>query len=88
MIAQPAVEITPLVLADPFAGALERRLEPLVVERLQQVVQRMRLEGTQRKLVVGRDEDDDRHTTDADRLKHVETIDLRHLDVEEEQIRR
>jgi hypothetical protein len=48
----------------------------------------MRLEGAQGELVVGGDEDHHGHMTDADRLQHVEAVELGHLDVQEEQIRR
>ena len=84
---QATVQIASLLLTDPLARALQRRAEALVVERLQQVVQRMRLEGAQGELVVGGHEDHHGHTTDADRLQHVEAVDLGHLNVQEEQIR-
>jgi hypothetical protein len=85
---QPAVQVASRLLADPLARAVQRRLEALVVEGLQQVVQRLRLEGAQGELVVGGDEDHYGHTAGADRPEHVEAVDLRHLDVQEEQVRR
>jgi hypothetical protein len=48
----------------------------------------MRLEGAQGELVVGGHEDHRGHTADANRLQHVEAVDLGHLNVQEEQIRR
>ena len=69
----------------PVARPLERRGEPLVRERLQQVVDRVDLERPQGELVVRRDEDD-RHAA-AEQLEHLEAVELRHLDVEEQQVR-
>ena len=85
---QPAAEVAGLVAFDLLAGALERVVEALAVERLQQVVERPDLERPQRVLIVGGDEDDERHALGADRLDHLEAVHLRHLHVEEHQVRR
>ncbi len=53
-------------------------------ERLQQVVDRVHVERPQRVLVVGRDEHD-RHVA-ADQFEHLEAVELRHLDVEKQQV--
>ena len=47
----------------------------------------MHFERAQRVLVVRGDEDDRRHGVRADALEHVEAVHLRHLDVEEEDVR-
>jgi hypothetical protein len=64
------------------------RTKTLRGPRLQQVIQRMRLERAQGELVVGGDEDHRGHVTHADRPQHVEAVDLGHLDVQKEQVRR
>ncbi len=69
------------------ARVAERAAKPVVAERLQEVVDRVDLEGAQRVLVVGRDEDDHRHLVHAHRLDHLEAIELGHLQVEEDQVR-
>ena len=66
------------------AKPLPRSRETLVVEWLEQVVHRRHVEGSQRVLVVGGHEDGGRHLVGADRLHHAETVQLRHLHVEED----
>ena len=85
---QPAADVAGLVALDLLPGALQRLAEPFAVERLQQVVERADLERPQRVLIVGGDEDDERHALGPDRLDDFEPVHLRHLDVEEHQIRR
>ena len=63
----------------------ERLLEPLGAERLQQVVDRVHLERAQRVLVVGGDEDD--RQVAPEQLEHLEAVELRHLHVEQHQVR-
>ena len=66
-------------------GAIQRRFESLGSKGLHQVIHRMHFEGTQRVLVVGSYEDD----SDAfsDQFQNLETIELRHLSVEKNEIR-
>ena len=85
---EAAAEVAVLVAFELFAGALQRVGEALAVERLQQVVERPHLERLQRVLIVGGDEDDERHLVGADRLDHLEAVHLRHLHVEEHEVRR
>ena len=54
----PAAELTGLPLLHAIAGVFQRLLETLAVERLQQIIQRVHLEGAQREPVVGRHEND------------------------------
>ena len=84
---QPPAEIAALVPLDLMPRALERLGEALTIERLQQIIERAHLEGSQRMLVVGGHEDDERHPLAADRLDHLEAIHLGHLHVEEHQVR-
>ena len=69
----------------PGTRAVERFGEALGAERLQQVVDRVHLERADRVTVVGGDEDDG--DVAADELEHVEPVELRHLDVEQQQVR-
>ena len=62
------------LLLGPAQGASKAR----VVERLQQVVERSRLEGAQRIFVVSRHEYDGGRQIAAQELQHVEAIALRH----------
>ena len=64
--------------------ALDHLPEALVGERLEQVVERVNFEGAQRVLVVRGDEDDDRRA--VEQLQHFEAVELRHLDVEQEEV--
>ena len=68
----------------PFARPRERLGQPLVRERLEQVVDRVHLERPQRELVVRRDEDH-RHVA-AHQLEHLEAVELRHLHVEQQDV--
>ena len=85
---QPPSEIAGLVAFDLLARALQRLGEALAVERLEQVVERADLERLERVLIVRGDEDDERHPLAADRLDDLEAVHLRHLDVEEHEVRR
>jgi hypothetical protein len=60
--------------------------EAPVAEGFEQVVQGVDLEGTQRELVVGGDEDHVWHAVRPDRTEHFEPIHHRHLDVQEQEI--
>ena len=62
---QPAAEVAGLVALDMAPRALQRLVEALAVERLEQVVERPDLERLERVLVVGGDEDDERHPVGA-----------------------
>ena len=66
----------------------EGGLEPWAAERLQQVIERVDLEGLQRILVVGGHEDDGGHAVGSERLADGEPVHRRHLNVEEDEIGR
>ncbi len=61
-------------------------LEPLVVERLDQVVDGGEVEGSDG-VIVGGGEDDRRHVVRADVADHLESGFSGHLDIEEDEIR-
>ena len=67
-------------------GARERRAQAGVVERLEQVVDRVDLEGAHGVRVIRRDEDRGRQDLGTERLQHLEAIDLGHLHVEEHEL--
>ena len=66
---------------------LQCALEAFRAEGFEQVVHGMGVERTHRVLVVCGDEDDHRRLRWFDQFQHLEAIQLRHLDVEEEQVR-
>jgi hypothetical protein len=70
----------------PEANLLDRLVQPLGRERLQQIVDGVHFESTQGILIERRDEHDRRHPV-ADLAHDVEPIELRHLHVEKHQIR-
>ena len=72
-------------LAQPLPRALQRLLETVLAERLQQIIHRVRVERPHRVLIVGRHENHrDRW---VDQFQHLEAIQLRHLHVQEHQVR-
>ena len=77
-----------LALGELVAHVREGSLEPLVHQRLQQVVERVRIEGVDRIPVESSHEDDHRHAGLRDAAQHLESVDARHLDVEEHEVRR
>src|ERR1017187_6152572 len=66
-------------------GPAERHLEALRAERLEEVVDGVSVKGPHGVLVPGGHKDDGR--TGLDQLQDLETIELRHLDIEEEDVR-
>jgi hypothetical protein len=71
--------------SDPHARPCQCLGQALGAERFQQVVDRMDLERFDRVLVIGGDEDD--RDLAPEQLQHVKAVQLRHLNVEEDQIR-
>ena len=64
-----------------------RHDEARVVKWLQQVIERPRLEGAQRILIVGRHKDDGRRQIAAQQLEYVKAPAFGHLHVEKHQVR-
>ena len=76
-------------LSQPRLGALQRPLEALGAERLQQVIHRVGVESAHGVLVVRRHEDHRRGVGPRlDQLQHLEAVQFGHLDVEKHQVRR
>ena len=61
-------------------------MEPLSVEGLQQIVQRVHIERAEGVAIVSGDEHDRRHPLRADSFQYRETVHLRHLDVQEQEL--
>ena len=66
---------------------LQCALKTFRAERFEQVIHSMGVERTHRVLVVCGDEDDHRRLRWFDQFQHLEAIQLRHLNVEEENVR-
>ncbi len=62
-------------------GALQRAAKTLFVERLQQIVERMRFESLDRIMIVGSGEDDDRRGVRRNLAQNAESVNLGHFDV-------
>ena len=70
------------------SGAVDGIAQSLIVDRLQQVVEGIGLEGPQCKLVVSGDEDDFRHIATGQSSQHIEAVHARHLDIQEHEVGR
>src|SRR5262245_16604388 len=75
-----------LTAAEPLAYADQRFAQTLGTDRFQEVVDRMHLECTQRVLIVGGRKYD--RDLASNQIEDFEPVELRHLHVEEQQIRR
>src|SRR6185369_16383381 len=67
--------------------AAHRFVEALLVERLEKIVNGLDIERTHGELLVGRDEDHERARSLVNPFEHGEAVKLRHLLVEEHQVR-
>jgi len=72
-------------LADSEFGALQGALEAFRAEGLKKIVHGVGVEGAHGVLIVGSDEDDRRAR--VDQLQNLEAIELRHLNVQEHDVR-
>ena len=69
-----------------FPRPFDSGVEPRFVDGLEQIVERIRLEGANRVFGVRRDEYDHRHLGTSHMPEHVETVHPRHLDIEEHDV--
>src|SRR6266508_3807827 len=86
--ANPTLDLRQTLRGNQKAGAFERLHETLVVNRLEKVIERLSLERLQRILVVRCEEHDKRRLPRRQSPQHVETVQIRHLNIEEDEIRR
>jgi len=80
----PGALASRVAVGEAAAQARHRLVEPLLVERLEQVVHRRDLEGAQGVAVVGGDEDDGGQVAVGELPQHLEAVEVRDLDVQEE----
>src|SRR5919108_1740946 len=85
---QLAAECALSPLSDAPSCARERLGETLVVDGLEEVVERVGLEGPERVLTVRGDKDVDRHLLGPDHLHDAEAVEPGHLHIEEDQVGR
>ena len=71
-----------------LASPLDRLPEAIVVDRFQQIVERIGVESLERELIIGGYEDHDRHVAARESLQHIEAVDSGHLYVQEDNVRR
>ena len=83
---EPLAEVAGALAFQPLARAIQRAQEPRAVERLQQVVERVDLEGPQRVLVVGRREDHHRDALRREGAYDAKPIHDGNLHVEEHEL--
>lgn len=68
------------------ARPLQRDEKSHIVDRLQQIIQRLHFKGSQRVLVIGGEEDDARDRSLRQQPQHLYAAHPRHLDVEKYQV--
>ena len=83
---QASLEISVRAPLELLTGSPERLREPISIERLEQVVERVHVERAQRVVVERRHEDDERHPLRPDGLDDLETVGAGHLHVEKDQV--
>jgi hypothetical protein len=72
--------------AEPLAQDPESLRKPVPVHRLEQIIDRVDLEGLEREPIVGGHEHHRRHRLGPHLPAHPESVEARHLDVEEHQV--
>jgi hypothetical protein len=80
-------ELVGAALAQPLPGPNHRGFLAFIAVGLQQVVERIRFEGENRVSIVRGDEYGQRHLRGTDGVDDTEAVELRHLDIQEHQIR-
>jgi hypothetical protein len=83
---QPPAVLVGVARRELVAHAIERDIEPRILDGLQEVVERVRFERLQCVLVVRRDEHGQRHLRRGQGLQELEAVDTRHLHVEEHDV--
>src|SRR5689334_16991574 len=76
-----------LIQFDLVLDSVPGHIEPLMIERLEEVIEGMHLKGAHRILIVSGYEDDVRRCLRIERLKYFETTQLGHLDIQEDKVR-
>src|SRR5712692_1715660 len=81
------IKIAPTLCCQSGLRAGQRLFEPRPIERLYKTVDSRDLESSQRVLIVSGYEDHKRQLNRVHRFEHIEAVDLRHLDIQKQQIR-
>ena len=74
------------LLGQPLADPVERRRQPVLLDRLHQIIDRLRLERAQGMFVIGGDEHEQGRLDLHHPRNHRETVEAGHLDVEEDEV--
>src|SRR4029453_16284418 len=72
---------------DPGSSSVERHSQTILLHGLQEIVDASGREGLHREMIEGRDEHDLRHFLIAQGIDELKPVELRHLDVEQHNIR-
>src|SRR5262249_16712610 len=67
-------------------GAEQGYTKALLGKRFEQIIQGLGVKRLQGVLIIGGDEDSQRHVLDADGANHLEAVHLRHLNIEEHEV--
>ena len=78
---------TQIGLFQPILSTLQSVCQPRPVNRFEQVIDRIHLESFHGVLIIGSDKGNQRHTALPDQPNHSQTVQFRHLQVEQCQIR-
>ena len=73
------------LLPDPLLRSFQRSIKPLGAKWFEQIIHRVHFKRPQRVLIICRCKNNSDVVTDQ--LQHLKTIELRHLNIEEDQIR-
>src|SRR6185369_12718314 len=80
------IALAALIEFDLLLDSLPGGVEPFVIERLEQVVEGVHLEGAHGILIVGGDKDDVRSRFALERLQHFKAAQLGHLYVQKDKV--
>src|SRR5262245_46262692 len=81
----PLAELAELLLFDLSSRPPQRFFKAFVVKWFEQVIERVEFKRPYRILVVGGHKDDDRQLISSNLFQHPEAVEVRHLDIEEDQ---
>ena len=83
----PCVFLARIALFEPFLRPVQSFPQPRFFDGFQQVIDRVKLKCLHRKLVISRHESDERKRSFTEQFDGFQTGNLRHLQIEERQIR-
>ena len=83
---QPPGLLGAALFGEPLAHPVERRGEPVLLDRLHQIIDRLRVERAQRMVAISGDEHEQRRLDLHQPLDHRKAVEAGHLDVEEDEV--